>query len=58
VPPRQNAVLVLRFWLDLSVTDAAQLLSCSEGTIKSQAARGLATLRSHLDPATQAGGRL
>jgi RNA polymerase sigma-70 factor (sigma-E family) len=56
--PRQRAVLVLRFWLDLSVAEAATLLNCSEGNIKSQAARGLASLRRHLDPATPTGGRL
>ena len=51
VPPRQRAVLVLRYWEDLSVEDAARLLKCSTGTVKSQAARGLQTLRAVLaDP--------
>ncbi|HEU4346844.1 MAG TPA: SigE family RNA polymerase sigma factor [Actinoplanes sp.] len=41
VPPRQRAVLVLRYALDLSVEQVAQILRCSDGTVKSQAARGL-----------------
>jgi RNA polymerase sigma factor (sigma-70 family) len=47
--PRERAVLVLRFYEDLSVADAARALSCTEGTIKSQTARGLAALRALLD---------
>jgi RNA polymerase sigma-70 factor (sigma-E family) len=45
VPARQRAVLVLRYWEDLSVEDTAAALDCSVGTVKSQAARGLATMR-------------
>ena len=43
--PRQRAVIVLRYWLDLSEAETAAALNCSVGTVKSQASRGLAALR-------------
>ncbi|MFG3685427.1 SigE family RNA polymerase sigma factor [Micromonospora sp. NPDC047740] len=49
--PRQRAVLVLRYWEDLSVEETAALLGCTPGTVKSQAARGLENLRDLLLPA-------
>ena len=50
VPPRQRAVLVLRYWEDMSVDEVAATLNCTPGTVKSQAARGLDALRSLISP--------
>jgi RNA polymerase sigma-70 factor (sigma-E family) len=43
--PRQRAVVVLRYWMDLTEHETAAALNCSVGTVKSQASRALATLR-------------
>jgi RNA polymerase sigma-70 factor (sigma-E family) len=43
--PRQRAVIVLRYWMELTEHEAAAALNCSVGTVKSQASRGLAMLR-------------
>lgn len=49
LPARQRAAVVLRYWEDLPETEVALVMGCSVGTVKSQAARGLAKLRA--DPA-------
>jgi len=52
LPPRQRATLVLRFYCDLNVDQTARALGCSAGTVKSQTAKALASLRRGLEPAT------
>lgn len=52
LPPRMRAVIVLRYYEDLSEADTAAALGCSTGSVKSQASRGLARLRVELSPAT------
>jgi RNA polymerase sigma factor (sigma-70 family) len=48
LPPRQRAVLVLRYFEDLSEAQVAELLGCSVGTVKSTASRGLTRLQTAL----------
>ncbi len=48
--PRQRAVLVLRYFNDLTEAQTAEVLGCSPGTVKSNASRGLARLREVLAP--------
>jgi RNA polymerase sigma-70 factor (sigma-E family) len=52
LPRRQRATLVLRFYCDLNVDQTARVLSCSPGTVKSQTAKGLRSLRQALEPST------
>ena len=45
LPPRQRAIVVLRFYEDLTEAQVAALLGCSLGTVKSTASRALVRLR-------------
>ena len=45
LPPRQRAVIVLRYWEQRTEAETAALLGCSKGTVKSAASRGLQRLR-------------
>jgi RNA polymerase sigma-70 factor (sigma-E family) len=45
LPHGQRAVVVLRFWLDMTEAQTAEALGCSVGTVKTQAYRALAKLR-------------
>jgi RNA polymerase sigma-70 factor (sigma-E family) len=45
LPPRQRAVVVLRYWEQLSEAETAAVLGCSPGSVKSAASRGMSRLR-------------
>ncbi|WP_235738490.1 SigE family RNA polymerase sigma factor [Nocardioides alcanivorans] len=47
LPRKQRAVIVLRYYEELTETEIADALGVSPGTVKSQASRAMATLRTH-----------
>jgi RNA polymerase sigma-70 factor (sigma-E family) len=49
LPQGQRAVVVLRYWMDITETEVAATLGCSVGNVKSQASRALAKLRLNSD---------
>lgn len=53
LPPRQRAVVVLRYWEQCTEAETAELLGCTEGTVKSAAARGLRRLRELAAPGVE-----
>ncbi|MEU3185033.1 SigE family RNA polymerase sigma factor [Streptomyces sp. NPDC006923] len=57
LPVRQRAVVVLRYFEDLSVEETAATLGCATGTVKSQSARALRALRAALPVVAEGGDR-
>ena len=49
LPAKQRAVLVLRYWEQLTDAEAAAVLGCAEGTVRSAVSRGLTRMRELAD---------
>lgn len=56
LPPRQRAVVVLRYYEDLSEAQIAAVLDCAPGTVKAHASAAMRTLRKHLVTPSAPGG--
>jgi RNA polymerase sigma-70 factor (sigma-E family) len=56
ITPKQRAIVVFRYWQDLSEATTAEIVGCSVGTVKSQASRGLQNLRTILNVDDTFGG--
>jgi len=57
LPTRQRAIVLLRYWDDLSDAQVAAVLGCAPGTVRSQASRALAKLRGSAALAGQGGSQ-
>ncbi|HET6291765.1 MAG TPA: SigE family RNA polymerase sigma factor [Kribbella sp.] len=57
LPPRQRAVIILRYYEDLTEVQTAEALGCTVGTVKSQTSRALDKLRLITEPAILEGLR-
>jgi RNA polymerase sigma factor (sigma-70 family) len=58
LPRKQRAVLVLRYYEQLSDAEIASLLSCAEVTVRSNASKALATLRLQAEPRVPVAGEI
>jgi RNA polymerase sigma-70 factor (sigma-E family) len=58
LPPRQRAVIVLRYWEQLTEAETAEVLGCTDGTVKAAASRGLKRMRELAVPWLSGDGEL